>query len=38
MEWITENWGWVLFGVVFIAFHFFGHGHNHSHSGNHNDK
>jgi hypothetical protein len=26
MEWLTENWFWVLIGFVFIAMHLFGHG------------
>lgn len=26
MNWLTENWIWVLFGVGFIAMHLFGHG------------
>ncbi|MDQ2735663.1 MAG: DUF2933 domain-containing protein [Pseudomonadota bacterium] len=26
MTWLAENWFWVLFGVAFIAMHFFGHG------------
>jgi hypothetical protein len=26
MEWISQNWVWVLFFVAFIAMHLFGHG------------
>jgi len=26
MEWLTENWFWVVIGVAFIAMHMFGHG------------
>ena len=26
MEWISQNWVWVLFFVAFIAMHMFGHG------------
>ena len=26
MEWLSENWVWVLFGGGFIAMHMFGHG------------
>ena len=26
MEWLTENWFWVVLGVAFIAMHLFGHG------------
>ena len=26
MEWLTQNWIWVLVGAAFIALHMFGHG------------
>jgi len=26
MDWLTENWLWILIGVAFIGMHFFGHG------------
>jgi hypothetical protein len=26
MEWLTQNWFWVLVFVAFIAMHMFGHG------------
>ena len=26
MEWLAENWFWVLIGVVFIVMHLFDHG------------
>jgi hypothetical protein len=26
MEWLSENWVWVLIGVAFVAMHMFGHG------------
>ena len=26
MEWLAENWFWVLIGVLFVAMHLFGHG------------
>ena len=26
MEWLSENWLWVLIGVAFLAMHMFGHG------------
>ena len=26
MEWLAQNWVWVLFFVAFIAMHIFGHG------------
>lgn len=32
MEWITANWFWILFGILFIGMHFFGHG---GHGGGH---
>ncbi len=33
MEWIVENWFWILLGLAFIAMHLFGHGGHGSHSG-----
>ena len=26
MEWLAENWFWVLIGVLFVVMHMFGHG------------
>lgn len=26
MQWLSQNWIWVLFGGGFIALHLFGHG------------
>ncbi len=26
MDWLAENWFWVLIGIVFIGMHMFGHG------------
>lgn len=26
MEWLTQNWFWVLIFIVFIGMHLFGHG------------
>lgn len=26
MEWLSENWVWVVVGVAFVAMHIFGHG------------
>ena len=43
MEWFSQNWIWILFGVAMIAMHMFGHGGHGSHgghgghSGNQND-
>ncbi|MCB1740432.1 MAG: DUF2933 domain-containing protein [Burkholderiaceae bacterium] len=33
MDWLTENWIWVIFGVAFIAMHLFGHGGHGRHGG-----
>lgn len=33
MEWISENWVWVLFFVAFMAMHMFGHGGHGGHGG-----
>ncbi len=33
MEWFSQNWVWVLFGVGFIAMHMFGHGGHGGHGG-----
>ena len=34
MEWLSQNWVWVLFFIGFIAMHIFGHG---GHGGSHNE-
>lgn len=34
MEWILQNWVWVLFAVGMIAMHLFGHGGHGGHGGN----
>lgn len=26
MEWLSENWFWLLIGILFVAMHLFGHG------------
>lgn len=26
MNWLAENWFWVVIGIVFVAMHLFGHG------------
>lgn len=31
MEWLVENWFWVLIGVLFVGIHLFGHGGHGSH-------
>jgi len=33
MEWLAENWIWVLVGILFIALHLFGHGGHGRHGG-----
>ncbi len=33
MNWLSENWIWVLFGLAFIAMHIFGHGGHAGHGG-----
>jgi hypothetical protein len=33
MEWISQNWVWVLFAVGMIAMHLFGHGGHGGHAG-----
>ncbi|HED16354.1 MAG TPA: DUF2933 domain-containing protein [Gammaproteobacteria bacterium] len=32
MEWLTQNWYWVLIGIAFVALHLFGHGGHGGHS------
>lgn len=34
MEWLAENWFWLLIGIVFVGMHLFGHGGHGSHGGN----
>lgn len=34
MEWLTQNWVWVLFAVGMIAMHLLGHGGHGGHGGN----
>ena len=26
MDWLSQNWIWVIFAVAFVAMHMFGHG------------
>lgn len=33
MQWLAENWLWVLIGIAFIAMHLFGHGGHGAHGG-----
>ena len=37
MEWIAQNWVWVLFTVGMIAMHLFGHGGHGGHGDGPND-
>ncbi len=37
MEWIAENWVWLLFGGAMVAMHLFGHGHGSGHKKGHGD-
>ena len=34
MEWLAENWLWIIFAIAFVAMHMFGHGGHGAH-GNH---
>ncbi len=31
MEWLVENWFWVLIGILFVGMHLFGHGRHGGH-------
>ena len=33
MDWLSENWVWVVVGVAFVAMHLFGHGGHSGHGG-----
>lgn len=33
MDWLSENWVWVVVGVAFVAMHIFGHGGHGGHGG-----
>ncbi|MGA9163715.1 MAG: DUF2933 domain-containing protein [Thiobacillus sp.] len=33
MDWLTQNWIWVVFFVLFIGMHLFGHGGHGGHGG-----
>ncbi len=35
MEWVMENWVFILFAVIFIGMHLFGHGGMHGGHGKH---
>ena len=39
MEWLRQNWVWVLFIAAFLAMHLFGHGGHGGHrGGGHDDR
>lgn len=38
MEWLTENWVWVVVTVAFVAMHLFGHGGHGGHGGGRRDE
>ncbi|MGE0874865.1 MAG: DUF2933 domain-containing protein [Burkholderiales bacterium] len=33
MNWLSENWIWIVVGVAFVAMHIFGHGGHGGHGG-----
>jgi len=33
MEWLVQNWFWVLIGILFVGMHLFGHGGHGGHGG-----
>ena len=37
MEWLSQNWIWVLFFVGMMAMHLFGHGGHGGHGSSHNE-
>ena len=37
MDWITQNWVWVLFAVGMIVMHMFGHSGHGGHGSGHDD-
>ncbi|WP_083835219.1 MULTISPECIES: DUF2933 domain-containing protein [Novosphingobium] len=38
MEWLLQNWIWILVGVAFVALHMFGHGGHGGHGGHRGDR
>lgn len=38
MDWLAENWFWLLLIVLFVGMHIFGHGSMHGDHGKHKDK
>ncbi|GBE04420.1 hypothetical protein BMS3Abin10_00036 [bacterium BMS3Abin10] len=37
MEWVRENWVWIILFAVFIGMHLFGHGGHGGHGGKEED-
>lgn len=35
MEWLNQNWFWLLIGIVFVGMHLFGHGGHGERGGGH---
>ena len=33
MDWLAQNWIWLLFAIAFVAMHLFGHGGHGGHGG-----
>lgn len=38
MDWLAQNWIWILFAGAFVAMHMFGHGGHGGHSGHGSDQ
>ena len=38
MEWLSENWIFVLIAIAFVAMHLFGHGGHGGHSPDNDDR
>lgn len=38
MEWVSENWVWILIAIAFVAMHMFGHGRHGGHRGHDRDE
>lgn len=38
MEWLAENWLWVLIGAAFVLMHLFGHGGHGGHKKGHDSE
>lgn len=38
MEWLAQNWIWVVFAVAFVVMHIFGHGSHRGHGWHRSDE